>query len=120
MDDVLDELDEMFDLTIIDTSPVLPVTDAAAVAAKAHHVIVVASAGLTRRRALERTMSLLERTQSNVIGLVLNRAGLEPSIGGGGYYGVHSSESFRSRAAFQDVALPDVLRADSGNVVRRQ
>lgn len=120
MDDVLDELDEMFDLTIIDTSPVLPVTDAAAVAAKAHHVIVVASAGLTRRRALERTMSLLERTQSNVIGLVLNRAGLEATIGGGGYYGVHSSESFRSRTEFQDDALPDVQRADSGNVVRRQ
>ena len=92
MDEVLDELDALFDLIIIDTSPVLPVTDAAALAPKAGHVLLVASAGATRRHALARTMTLLERTQADLLGVVFNRVRVQPGMGKGQYYGVQAEE----------------------------
>lgn len=70
---VLDALQSEVDLVVIDCSPVLPVTDAAALARHATHVLLVAGAGRTRRAALVRTVEVLRTTPADVLGVVLNR-----------------------------------------------
>jgi polysaccharide biosynthesis transport protein len=71
-------LAEVADLIILDSAPVLPVSDALALAARADAVLVVASAGVSTSRGLARTLELLSRVDARIVGTVLNRA---PEIG---------------------------------------
>lgn len=73
MDEILAVLSESFDMVIVDTSPLLAVTDAAALAPKVGHVIVVANMHGTRRRALGRAAEVVHATRAEVLGVVLNR-----------------------------------------------
>lgn len=70
---ILADLRETFDYVIIDTPPLLAVTDAAILAGSADGTLVVVQAGKTRRTALQRALQELEGVQSLVIGLVFNR-----------------------------------------------
>lgn len=69
---VLDILGEYFDLVILDTSPVLAVTDAAVLAQQVGRVLLVSRAGTARRREVARMLSVLGRTPGQVLGLVQN------------------------------------------------
>jgi capsular exopolysaccharide synthesis family protein len=72
-------------IVILDTPPVLPVTDAAVLAASADGVVVVASAGKTTFDMLNRAVENIQRTKGRVLGIVLNRV---PRTGAGSaYYG---------------------------------
>jgi capsular exopolysaccharide synthesis family protein len=62
-----------FDLVIIDSPPVLPVADATVLCGHADGVIIVGTAGVTQRRALERTIDRLEQVDATLVGSVLNR-----------------------------------------------
>ena len=73
MDDVLAELSEKFDMVIVDTSPLLAVTDAAALASKIGHVVLVAGMSGTHRRALSRAAEIVTSTRADVLGIVLNK-----------------------------------------------
>jgi non-specific protein-tyrosine kinase len=86
MDQLLAELDTLFELVILDTSPVLPVTDAVVLASKSLRVLLVTSMGQTRRRALERTVTTLRLGGSEPLGVVLNRVKLDRTLHSG-YYG---------------------------------
>jgi hypothetical protein len=74
MDAVLDVLSEDFDMIVVDTSPVLAVTDAAALAGKVGSVLVVAGARTSRRRELDRMMGCPGADPARVLGFVLNRS----------------------------------------------
>lgn len=74
MDQVLDALEETFDLVVLDTTPTVPVTDAAALASKAGRVLLVTASGTSRRRAVERMVEILRLTDADILGAVLNRA----------------------------------------------
>lgn len=63
---------ESFDLVIIDTPPVLPVSDAVWLAPATDGVIVVARARKTPVKALEKTIQSLSATPTPVLGIVLN------------------------------------------------
>ena len=75
MEHVLGELVEHFDYGVIDTPPVLPVTDAAVLAAKVDGVLLVARAGHTTADQLRRARATLELANGTVLGVVANHAG---------------------------------------------
>jgi Mrp family chromosome partitioning ATPase len=62
------------DLVIIDSPPVLPVTDAAVLAGKVDAVLLVVSAGGTTKREITRSIEALGRVDASIVGMVLNRA----------------------------------------------
>ena len=77
---------------ILDSPPVLPVTDAAVLAAGADGVLIVVSSGKTTFDVLERAISAIERTTGRVLGVVLNkvpRKGAESAYYGREYYGAY-------------------------------
>jgi capsular exopolysaccharide synthesis family protein len=65
-------LTNQYDLVIIDTSPLLPVTDAAALAAGCDDVLFVTRFGKTRRENVVRAGELLASVNARVVGTVLN------------------------------------------------
>jgi uncharacterized protein involved in exopolysaccharide biosynthesis/Mrp family chromosome partitioning ATPase len=68
----LSEVREAYDVVLIDTPPVLPVTDSAIVASQADGVILVYQAGKVGRLVLKRAKAHLESTRGSVWGVVLN------------------------------------------------
>ena len=82
LQDLLERLMSHVDMVLIDSPPVLPVTDAAVLAQVTDGVLLVIDAGETRREVAERALGSLERVEANVIGVVLNRV----EMGRGGYY----------------------------------
>ena len=72
MAEVLAALKDRFDLIIVDTPPVLAVTDAALVAAKCDGVVLVADSGQIKRDLARKAKQALERSQARILGVVLN------------------------------------------------
>ena len=62
------------DVVVLDSSPVLPVTDSVALAARVDAVLLVAATGVSTRHAVTRSLELLARVDARVLGTVLNRA----------------------------------------------
>ena len=83
MIDILRELESRFDIVIIDSPPLLPVTDAAVLSSIAGGTVVVVGAGLVDRDHLARSLQSLDAVNGRVLGLVLN---LVPTKGGDAYY----------------------------------
>jgi capsular exopolysaccharide synthesis family protein len=75
-------LREEVDVVVFDSSPILPVTDAAVLSNLADGTILIVDCGVTRKPAAVRAMEQLEGVGAKVLGVVLNR--LKPS--GDGYY----------------------------------
>ena len=92
---ILAELGERYDLIILDSPPVLPVTDPLILARIAHGVIIVARCQATTRSELQRSLSLLRQGDNNLLGVVLNEVdarGAEAGYGVG-YYAYHAQET---------------------------
>ena len=85
MDAVLRELDAIFDVVVFDTTPFVPVTDAAALAGKVGHVLLVTAAGTSRRRTVERMIEITRLTDARVLGVALNRVAAHTSLAAGYY-----------------------------------
>jgi succinoglycan biosynthesis transport protein ExoP len=71
--EVLEGLSASADVVVIDTPPLLPVTDAAVLAAKADGVVLVAAMSETRREALKRASAVIRGTRTTVLGTVINK-----------------------------------------------
>jgi succinoglycan biosynthesis transport protein ExoP len=68
----LAEASQDYDLVLIDTPPVLPVTDAAILAAQVDGVVLVYQAGKVGRQLLRRTKAHLDSARAKLWGVVLN------------------------------------------------
>ncbi|MFF1252987.1 polysaccharide biosynthesis tyrosine autokinase [Pseudarthrobacter sp. NPDC058329] len=91
MKELLAELERTFDMVIIDTPPLLPVTDAAVLAQSVQGAVMVVGAQRTKRLELERSLASLEMVGARVLGIVLNRTAIKgPDAYGGGSYGYES------------------------------
>ena len=75
--DFIHSLGQHFDWVIIDSPPVMAVTDAALVAHHATGVLFVVGSEMTSRHAAARALDQLENAQARFIGAVLNRVDLE-------------------------------------------
>ena len=85
MEELLARLSDNYDRIVIDTPPVLAVTDAVVLAGKVDGAIIVVKAGETNRKAAHKTREILESVgKSNVLGAVLNM--VETQRSGGHYY----------------------------------
>jgi capsular exopolysaccharide synthesis family protein len=84
MQQVIDRLAEEFDLVIVDTPPVMTVTDAATLAPGMDGVILVAKPGVTKLAAFKQTLKQLEGVGAKILGVVLND--VEPNSRKYGYY----------------------------------
>jgi len=68
---LVDVLAQTYDLVIIDCPPVLPVTDALVLARMADTTLLATSANRTSRRALDRTVEMLDQVGAPLVGTVL-------------------------------------------------
>ena len=88
------ELAERFEHVIIDSPPVLAVTDATIMAGLVDGVVLVAESGRTHRAGLMRTRAILENAGARILGVVLNKLDLRKE----GYYGYGYGYSYYSRS----------------------
>ncbi|MCU1448649.1 MAG: capsular biosynthesis protein [Acidimicrobiales bacterium] len=84
--ELLFELQGAFDVVLVDSAPVLPVTDAIVLAAWVEATILVARAGKTTARILAESLERLRSVDARVAGTVLNDASPEAVYGYGGGY----------------------------------
>ncbi len=75
--DFMSSLAQHFDWVVIDTPPVMAVTDASVVAHLATGVLFVVGAEMTSRHAGQRALEQLEQARAKFIGAVLNRVDLQ-------------------------------------------
>lgn len=95
---LLRSLAETYDSVIIDSPPVLPVTDAQVLSRHADAVLLVVAFDETSRRGLARSMELLEHVDAPVVGTVLNLTSTSAAYGGQPYrYTTYKSRSERRR-----------------------
>lgn len=82
MTQLLEVLSKLYDIVIVDSPPILAVTDSIVLSTRVDGVVMIASAGSTRRNQLEQAVNQLRGVNANVLGLVLNRISAKT----GGYY----------------------------------
>jgi succinoglycan biosynthesis transport protein ExoP len=71
MEAILAQLEEIADLVILDSAPLLAVTDAAVLAPKVDGVILAVAAGRTSYEAAARACAALQQVNATVLGVVL-------------------------------------------------
>jgi len=86
MQNLLNKLQEDFDIIIIDSPPVIAVTDAAILSTKVDGTILVVSSGQTNREALARAHVLLDNVDTRFLGVLLNNVDVEGMYGSYYYY----------------------------------
>jgi capsular exopolysaccharide synthesis family protein len=99
MVDLIDELRGMFDLIVIDTPPLLPVTDAAVASTRADGVIVVVRYGKTSRNHLNTTLQSLDAVDARILGCVLSMVPRKGSDSGYEGYAYYNDEPKKRRGA---------------------
>jgi succinoglycan biosynthesis transport protein ExoP len=73
MSDLLEQLTGQYDIVLIDTPALLPVTDAAVLASMTDGALMVAAAGLVERQQLAGALGSLQDVGARVLGVALNR-----------------------------------------------
>jgi non-specific protein-tyrosine kinase len=79
MAEVLALLRARADYVLIDTPPVIAVTDAAVLAPRVDGVLLVVNAGKTKRDLAVKARDVLQQVNANVLGVVLNNAKVDKS-----------------------------------------
>jgi Mrp family chromosome partitioning ATPase len=88
----LQALASRFDFVIVDTPPVLAVTDAVILSTRVDSVILVSRAGVTRRNQLKHAVLQLGEVNAHLAGVVLNQM----KASSGGYYQYYYQSYYRS------------------------
>ena len=105
-DELIALLRKQYDYIILDCPPMLPVTDAAIVAAKADGAVLVVHAGVTLRPQFIGTRDAIASVGSTVIGVVLNKipeSSLEYEYGYRYGYPRYYGSKYRSYGSKSDV-----------------
>jgi capsular exopolysaccharide synthesis family protein len=85
MREVLQQLTQQYDMVLIDSPPVFPITDSAILAPAVDGVVLVVRGHRTNRQVTTEALERLHFMKANVVGCVLN--GVDP---GSGYYRSYS------------------------------
>ena len=85
VDALIEELVGLADFVIFDSPPAIAVTDAAVLSAKVDGVLLVISAGKTRREHAERAKETLEKARARIVGVTLTNASQDSMVSD--YYG---------------------------------
>lgn len=92
MEKLLLQLRNEFDHIIIDSPPILPITDATILSTLADGVIMVVECESTSRAALNRACHIMEHAGSKILGTVFNKVDSRRD----GYYGYRYSHGYYS------------------------
>lgn len=82
--ELLETLGTLADYVVIDSPPIVPLSDAAVLAPKTDGVLVVAKAGQSSRRASSQAAEKITAVGGTIVGVVLNE--VTPNFGEPGYY----------------------------------
>ena len=94
MTQFLEELKSRFDYIVIDTPPVMLVSDALAIAPKTDGTVLVCRHNLSYVSDMERSLSTLEFAKANVLGLVVNDYHAPQGKAYGGYKGYYKYSQY--------------------------
>lgn len=86
MVDILEELKQHFDYVLVDTPPIMPVTDAAVVSAKVDGTILVIASGAVSPSIAVEAKTRLEQAGAHLLGVVLNKVDVAANSHYGYYY----------------------------------
>ena len=86
MVDILAELKQHFDYVLVDTPPIMPVTDAAVVSAKVDGTILVIASGAVSPSIAVEAKTRLEQAGAHLLGVVLNKVDVAANSHYGYYY----------------------------------
>ena len=125
---ILEELTAMSDIVILDSAPVMPVTDTLVLSAYVDATVLVARVGVTSGRTIGRANELLQRVGARVAGTVLNAAEPEPGYYGsyryryrrGYYYSGYRNSGYYSSPEISDVPAESSRRKKAKSVVETQ
>lgn len=79
MKHLIEEVSEQFDMVLIDTPPIIAVTDAAILAQVVDGVILVLASGEVNKDYAQRAKGLLDKVGAKILGAVLNKADMKTS-----------------------------------------
>ncbi len=85
---LIEEVKFYYDLILIDSPPVIPVSDPMLLAREVDGIVLVVKAGTTQREVVARSVEIIGSTQAKILGVVLNNASNTlPYYYDYGYYG---------------------------------
>lgn len=82
----IEKIKDEFDYILIDSPPLIAVTDAQILSRLCDGTILVVSSGEAERETVKRAKDLLNKVNANIIGVVLNKLELKTRKGYGYYY----------------------------------
>jgi capsular exopolysaccharide synthesis family protein len=100
MENVMQELRGRFEYLVLDTAPLLLVTDATILSRLVDGVLLVVESGVTARRALVRAHKILESAGGRILGTVLNKWDARDEgyySGYGSYYYAYDRAYYRGK-----------------------
>ena len=103
-----------FTQIVIDSPPLLLVTDAVVLSAMVDGVILVVASGTTARGALTRAHRILENAGSRVLGMVLNKVDMRFDTYYGSYYGPYHQSYYDEISVSNPSHSPGGGRAKEG------
>lgn len=118
MRSLIQDLEQRFDIVMIDAPPLLPVTDAAVLTSITDGAILVVGAGIIKNEHLTRTLERMDQAQGQVLGLIINRL---PTSGADAYYAYGADyrpdqpAPLRNNQASQPRSGTKSFRVTSGN-----
>lgn len=69
---IIEEMKFYYDLILVDSAPVLPVSDPLLLANKVDGILLVVKAGSTQKEVVERAVSILDANRDRILGVILN------------------------------------------------
>ena len=90
---VFDRLTAGYDILVVDSPPLLAVTDSAVLSSILDGTLFVIDARRSRRRAVRQGREALDKGGAKVLGAVLNQASIRVHPGYADYYGDHNASS---------------------------
>ena len=94
---LVDEAGELYDYVLIDTPPVLPVTDALIMSRVVDGVVLVISSGEIKVEMAKDVKAQLVHSGANILGVVLNKVRSEHHGYGYGYYYYYGSDGTKQK-----------------------
>jgi non-specific protein-tyrosine kinase len=104
---LLNEMGGHYDYVVVDSAPILPVSDSVALSRAVDGVVMVAQAGSITEGELVEAIERLDRVSAPVLGLVLNQA----SRSSNGTYAYGGYSAYASPSGSQSASLPSPIAA---------
>ena len=95
--DIIKQLSSMYDIVILDTPPVVPVSDAATIASLVDGVVLVVNIAKTPKDILRSAIAGLKKPTIHLLGIAVNNFDVRQEKGYNSYYGYsYSRSSYRT------------------------